>query len=245
MANFYITKEQTEDDVATLSAEESVHISRVLRMKKGDRVVLCDGEGYFYDAELFEFSEKEVRAHILSKRKAETEPRFEITVFQGVPKNPKLETIVQKLTEIGAVRIVPMNTVRAVAKLDKKEKIKRLSKIAREAAKQSKRAVIPEVCDTMNFKDAVKEAAKADIAVIAYEEERETSLKKVLCAKEAKDIKKISILIGPEGGFEKDEVECAAENKITPITLGKRILRTETAPIVVCSAVLYELGEME
>lgn len=242
MANFYIQKEQLDGNFALITGEEAGHISRVLRMKKGDNVILCDGEGCFYEAVLCEFDDKSVKAEILSSRKAETEPEVKITIFQGVPKNPKLETIVQKATEIGVVKIVPVDTSRTVAKLDKSSKVDRLRKIAREAAKQSKRGIVPEVSDAISFKEAVKQAAKADIAIIPYEEETQTSLKTALAGKRAQTV---SVMIGPEGGFEKDEVMLAKENGITSVTLGKRILRTETAPLVVSAAVLYELGEME
>ncbi len=242
MANFYIEKSDITENIATITGEEAQHISRVLRMKKGDNVTLCDGEGMFFEATLTDFSDKSVVAEITSSRKAETEPYVELTIFQGVPKNPKLETIVQKLTEIGAVRIVPVDTKRAVAKLDKSAKVDRLRKIAREAAKQSKRGIVPEVMDSMSFKNAVKLASQADLSIIAYEEEVETSLKKALSGKTPKTV---SVMIGPEGGFEKDEVEFAKENGLVSITLGKRILRTETAPLVISAAVLYELGEMQ
>ena len=242
MANFYIEKEQLSENTALITGEEAQHISRVLRMKKGDEVTLCDGEGNFYEARLTDFNEKSVEAEILSMRRAETEPRVKLSIFQGVPKNPKLETIVQKLTEIGATAVVPMDTQRAVAKLDKSAKVERLRKIAREAAKQSKRGIIPTVSDTMSFKDAIKEAAKADLMIIAYEEEHETSLKSAL---QGKTPESVSVLIGPEGGFEKEEVEKAVALGAVSVTLGKRILRTETAPIAISSAILYELGEMQ
>ncbi len=242
MANFYIDKSDITENRATITGEEAVHISRVLRMKKGDNVTLCDGEGTFYEATLSEFSEKSVAAEITSSRRAETEPEVKLTIFQGVPKNPKLETIVQKLTEIGVVKIVPVNTKRAVAKLDKSAKVERLRKIAREAAKQSKRGIVPEVTDSISFKEAVKEASEADLSIIAYEEEVETSLKMALSGKTPKTV---SVMIGPEGGFEKEEVELAKENGLISVTLGKRILRTETAPLAVSAIVLYELGEMQ
>ena len=242
MANFYIDKSDITENTAVITGEEAQHISRVLRMKKGDNVTLCDGEGNFYEATLTDFSDKTVTAEITSSRKAETEPEVELTIFQGVPKNPKLETIVQKLTEIGAVKIVPVDTKRAVAKLDKSAKVDRLRKIAREAAKQSKRGIVPEVTDAMSFKNAVKMASEAELSIIAYEEEVETSLKMVLSGKTPKTV---AVMIGPEGGFEKEEVEFAKENGLVSVTLGKRILRTETAPLVISAAVLYELGEMQ
>ena len=242
MANFYISREDINENIAEIEGEEATHISRVLRMKKGDEVTLCDGEGTFYEAVLKDFSDKKVTAEIVSSRKAETEPSVKLTIFQGVPKNPKLEAIVQKATEIGVVRIVPVDTVRAVAKLDKAAKVDRLRKIAREAAKQSKRGIVPEVTDSVSFKEAVKMAAEADLAIIPYEEEREVSLK---CALSGKNPQSFSVMKGREGGFEKEEIALAKEAGIISVTLGKRILRTETAPLAVSAAVLYELGEME
>ena len=242
MANFYIEKSDITENTAVITGEEAQHISRVLRMKKGDCVTLCDGEGMFYEAVLSDFSDKSVVAEITSSRRAETEPEVQLTIFQSVPKNPKLETIVQKLTEIGAVRIVPVDTKRAVAKLDKSAKVDRLRKIAREAAKQSKRGIVPEVTDAISFKNAVKMAGEADLSIIAYEEEVETSLKTALSGKSPKTV---AVMIGPEGGFEKDEVALAKESGLISVTLGKRILRTETAPLTIASAILYELGEMQ
>ena len=242
MANFYITKDDIEDNMAVIKGEEAQHISRVLRMKKGDRVTLCDGEGMFYDATLTDFEDKTVAAEITSQYVAPTEPKVQLTVFQGVPKNPKLETIIQKLTEIGAVRLVPMDTRRAVAKLDKSAKVDRLRKIAQEAAKQSKRGIVPEVLDAVPFKKAVEMAAKADLALIPYEQESEVSIKKALAGKTPETV---SVMIGPEGGFDEDEILLAKEAGVQSGTLGKRILRTETAPLTVASIVLYELGEME
>lgn len=242
MANFYISKSMITEDKAIITGDEAKHISRVLRMKKGDEVTLCDGEGTFYEAVLVDFDEKSVTANILSQRVAETEPRVKITLYQGVPKNPKLETIVQKAVEIGVVRVIPVDTKRCVAKLDKSEKIDRLQKIALEAAKQSRRGIVPVVCPTISFKDAVSEAKKADLSIIPYEEETKNSLKSVLVGKAPQTV---AIMIGPEGGFDKDEIEHAMANGITPVTLGKRILRTETAGLAVSSAVLYEFGEMQ
>ena len=242
MANFYITRDSIEGNTALITGEEAQHISRVLRMKKGDMVTLCDGEGTFYEAQLSGFSDKTVTARILSWCKAPTESEVQLTIFQGVPKNPKLETIVQKATEIGVVRIVPMDTVRAVAKLDKAAKVERLRKIAREAAKQSKRGIIPYVEDSVSFKEAVKMAAQADLAIIPYEEETETSLKKAL---QGKTPKTVSVMIGPEGGFDKEEIKLAKDAGIISVTLGKRILRTETASLAVSAAILYEFGEMQ
>ena len=239
MANFFIDRENISGKMAYIRGEDAVHISRVLRMKKGDRVVLCDGEGMFYQARLTSFKESEVTAEIEDVTRAESEPDVKITLFQAIPKNPKLEIIVQKLTEIGAVRIVPVNTVRAVAKLEKESKNERLRKIAREAAKQSRRGIVPEIDNPINFEEAVKKAATYDLKIIAYEEEKDVSLKEVLRRSKPK---KAAIMIGPEGGFDRSEVLLAEKNGIIPVTLGNRILRTETAGLVVCANILYEFN---
>ena len=242
MPNFYITKDMISGSKACITGEEAHHISRVLRMKKGDAVTLCDGEGTFYESVLTDFSQDGVTAEIKNSRIAETEPKVKITLYQAIPKSPKLEMIVQKLTELGVTRIVPMNTARIVAKLDKENKIERLRKIVIEAAKQSKRGIIPKVESPVDFGKAAADAAKAELSLIPYEEETQNSLRSEVSESTAKTL---SIMIGPEGGFEKSEIELAKSLGIIPVTLGKRILRTETAGIAVVSAALCMLGEME
>ncbi len=242
MANFFVDKSCISGENALIEGDEAKHIARVLRMEKGDSLTLSAGEGIFYDCEITAVGEKSVSTRIVREYPAPTEPKLKITLYQGIPKNPKLETIVQKAVEIGAVKIVPTVTSRIVAKLDKENKIERLRKIAFEAAKQCRRGIIPEVTSPMSFGDAVREAAKADGAIIPYEEERSLSLKAAL---QGKEIGSLAIFIGPEGGFEESEIAEAASAGITPVTLGKRILRTETAGLAVMAAVMYEFGEME
>ena len=196
----------------------------------------------FYNARLCEFDDKTVTAVIEDVYRAPSEPKLSITLYQGAPKAAKLELIVQKATEIGVVRIVPMNTARTVAKLEKASKLDRLRKIAREAAKQCKRGIVPEISEPVSFKEAVSLAAADELAIIPYEEETENSLKNVL---RGKNITSLSIMIGPEGGFDESEIRLAAEKSVIPVTLGKRILRTETAGLAVAAVSLYELGDME
>lgn len=242
MANFLIDKSAIDTGSAHISGEEAKHIARVLRMNKGDSLVLCDGEGMFYEGVISNVSDKIVNIDIQSSYPAPTEPKLKITLFQGIPKNPKLEFIVQKATEIGAVKIVPMNTSRIVSKLEKESKIDRLQKIACEAAKQSKRGVVPSVCAPVSFEKAVEMASKYDLAIIPYEEEREVSLKKAF---EKQNVTSLAIMIGPEGGFEQGEVQLALSKGIMSVTLGKRILRTETAGLAVMAAAMCCYGEME
>lgn len=242
MANFFVDKSALNASSARITGEEAKHISRVLRMDRGDTLTLCDGEGTFYDCIISAVHDGAVEADIIAAYPAPTEPKLQITLFQAVPKNPKLEFIVQKATEIGAVRIVPMNTARIVAKLDKESKLERLRKIAFEAAKQSRRGIVPRVEAPLSFEAAVKAAAECDLAVIPYEDERKTSVKEVLRGKAAHTL---AVMIGPEGGFDEEEITLALKHGVLPASLGRRILRTETAGLVTAAIALYELGDME
>lgn len=242
MANFFIDKSMINETYAEIGGEEFKHIKTVLRMRPGEEITLCDGEGMFYDAVLTGLGDKIALADILKSYPAPTEPKLKITLFQGIPKNPKLELIIQKATEIGVVKIVPMNTSRIVAKLDKEAKIDRLRKIALEAAKQSRRGIVPEVAAPVSFTEAVEMAAKCDLAMIPYEDEHSVSIKQRLSGSKARSL---AIMIGPEGGFEAEEVAFAAQHGVLSATLGPRILRTETAGLAAAAVALYELGEME
>ncbi len=238
MANFLIDKSRINGAVAKLDGELLRHIKTVLRMGEGAEFTLCDGEGTFYDAVLAADGEAAIKAEY----PAPTEPKLGITLFQAIPKNPKLEFIVQKATEIGVAKIVPMNTERIVARLEKDSKLERLRKIAREAAAQSRRGIVPEVAAPVSFARAAELAAEADLAVIPYEDEHKTPLRDCLRGKTARTL---SIMIGPEGGFAEGEVALARERGILSATMGPRILRTETAGLVASAIALYELGEME
>lgn len=241
MANFLIEKENINEKTAVLGGELLRHIKTVLRMREGEALTLCDGEGMFYDA-VIRSLEGEGEAEITAAYPAPTEPKLRITLFQSVPKNPKLEFIVQKATEIGVAEVVPVASARSVARLGKDGKLDRLRKIAREAAAQSRRGVVPEVRGCVSFAEAAALASKFDLAVIPYEEERSASLKSRL---KGRKVGSLAIMIGPEGGFDAAEVALARENGILPATMGPRILRTETAGLVAASLALYELGEME
>lgn len=240
--NFLVDKSMIQNGRAVIGGEEFKHITKVLRMKAGDALTLCDGQGRFCEGVIFSVGEKSVEIEITAEYSAPTEPRLKITLFQAIPKNPKLEFIIQKATEIGAVKIVPMNTARIVAKLEKDNKIDRLRKIAHEAAKQSRRGIVPEVTAPVSFETAVEMAAECSLAVIPYEDERKISLKECLRGKSAETL---AIMIGPEGGFEEEEISLACRRGVLPATLGRRILRTETAGLVTAAIALYELGDME
>jgi len=235
MANFFVAGDEFKNDIIKITGEEKDHMIKVLRMGVGDSLTLFDGVGNCAEAVISEIQKAYALASVTGRGVAETEPKLKITVFQGIPKAAKLDYIVQKATEIGVVRVVPVETARCVAKIDKKAKIERLSKIALEAAKQCGRAVVPEVSEPMSFKDALAEAKKCDSIVIPYECEKESRLS----AATLKGANTLAIFIGPEGGFEESEVAEAEAVGATRVTLGKRILRTETAGLVAAAICLY------
>lgn len=241
MPKFFFDQNDISGGQVCLSGENEKHIKTVLRAREGEEVTLCDGAGMDYQCRIVSL-EKGVLLDILSKEACETEPKTEITLYQGLPKADKMELIIQKCVELGIDRIVAVSTERAIVRLDKKEekKLERWQKIAEAAAKQSGRGKIPEVCGrVLKFKEAVEEAAKLDGAIIPYEKEEKTGLRQFVQGFRGKSI---GIFIGPEGGFAETEIAFAEERGILPVTLGKRILRTETAGMVTTAIVLYELG---
>ena len=228
------------DDIITLSEEDSKHLSKVLRVRMGEEIEVCDGRGTEYLAEVSEISSKCVKARVIKKEVSMQEPKVKVTVFQGLPKGSKMELIIQKCVEIGVTDIVPVATSRAVVKLDEDKaggKVERWNKISLEAAKQSSRAVVPHVYQPLSFDEAIKKASEYDMKIIPYEKHGETGFKTFLREKSPKTV---AVFIGPEGGFEEEEIEKAISCGIKPVSLGKRILRTETAPLAVLSVLMYE-----
>lgn len=240
MPKFFFNKNDIVRGQVQLFGEDEKHIKTVLRAKEGEEVTLCDGEGMDYQCRIASL-ERGVLLDILSKEVCETEPKTKITLYQGLPKADKMELIIQKCVELGIDRIVAVSTERAIVKLDKKEtkKLERWQKIAEAAAKQSGRGKIPEIGQqVLKFKDAVAEAKTLDGAIIPYEKEQETGIRQFVQNFQGESI---GIFIGPEGGFSEEEIALAQENGVTPITLGKRILRTETAGMTTVAILLYEL----
>ena len=238
MARFFVPKENIDADMLRITGEDVLHITKVLRMREGDTFTACDGEKTDYTCKLLSADKTVVVAKILEKTENTAEPKVHITLYQGIPKATKFDYIVQKCVEIGVCRIVPMKTDRVVKSGD--SKTARLSKISLEAAKQSGRGIVPEIGEPFSFREAVLKAKEADLALFPYELETEFTLKKALRDKTPKSV---SVLIGPEGGFSDEESEFAKENGLLVVTLGKRILRTETAGPVTCGNILYEMEE--
>lgn len=241
MANFFANKDVFFRDPIIIEGEEANHMIKVLRMKEEEKITVFDGCGNCADCIIEKIDGKSVVAKIEKRYLSETEPKLKITLFQGIPKNPKMDLIIQKATELGVVRIVPVNTKRIVAKIDKESKIERLQRIAFEAAKQCGRAYIPKVENPVDFNEAVEMMKTFDRAIIPYECEKDGKLKEALEG----EIESLAIIIGPEGGFEESEILKATEAGVVPVTLGKRILRTETAGLIAAALSLYVKGDME
>ena len=240
MPKFFFNKNDISRGQVQLFGEDEKHIKTVLRAREGEEITLCDGEGMDYQCRIASL-ERGVLLDIISKDACETEPKTKITLYQGLPKADKMELIIQKCVELGVDRIVAVSTERAIVKLDKKEtkKLERWQKIAEAAAKQSGRGKIPEIGQqVLKFKEAVAEAKELDGAIIPYEREQETGIRQFVQNFKGESV---GVFIGPEGGFADEEIALAQENGITPITLGKRILRTETAGMTTTAILLYEL----
>ncbi len=240
MAKFFISSDLIKEDKVFIDGENANHLINSLRCKIGEEIEISSGDGYDYICKIEEISKNSVKAKIIDCFVNESEPNVKITLYQGLPKSEKMELIIQKCVELGIDEIVPVNTDRAIVKLVGKEdkKIARWNKISESAAKQSRRGKIPTVKPVINFSEAIKQSSKNNLNIIPYEKEKHNGIKNII-----KDFKgqSIGIFIGPEGGFSEKEIELAIQNNIKPITLGKRILRTETAGFITTAILLYEL----
>ncbi len=241
MVRFFATAGELSGGSLTLTGENAQH-AKVLRLKVGEEVLVCDGEGrealcrVTEAGNSWELSVEEIR-------ESTTEAAVQVSVYMAFPKADKLEHVIQKATELGAHEIVAFPSSRCVSKPDEKslkKKLERWQKIAASAAEQSGRGAIPQVLVLGSFQEALSRAAQADKALMFYENERATTLRMAL---ETGSYKTVSLLTGPEGGLEEKEVTQAREAGLQVCTLGKRILRCETAPLCALSAVLYHAGE--
>lgn len=243
MYHFFVTPAQIADGYAVITGQDVNHIRNVLRMKPGEKIAVRDGISRNYICELEDIGAEAVRALILSSEEDSTELPAKLVLFQGLPKSDKMELIIQKAVELGAYEIVPVATRRAVVKLDKKKeeaKKKRWNAIAESAAKQCGRMRIPKVKDVMSLTEAFAYAGSFDFNIIPYElaegmEETRAILDKIRPGMQ------VGIFIGPEGGFDVAEIEEAMAAGVSPITLGRRILRTETAGMTVLSILMFRL----
>ncbi len=230
------------EDKIILDEEQSRHIAKSLRMKKGDMVTVCDGAGTDYGCIIDEITKDSVTLSVCYKQASSSEPSIKVSLYQGVPKGDKMEDIIQKCVELGIYEITPVLTKRSISRPDEKQAKKkqiRYSKIALEAAQQSGRGIVPEIKEMTSFKNAV-ESCEADLIILFYEGGGK-ALKSLI----NDDIKTVAVFIGPEGGFEKEEVDAVTRKGGINATLGKRILRTQTAPVAALSAIMLLTGNLE
>lgn len=238
MYRFFVDINQINDKIITIQGDDFNHIKNVLRMRQGEEIsVMVPGDDTEYRCEISEYIDDEVRCKLMFVKESNVELPCNITLYQALPKQDKMELIVQKAVELGVSRIVPVATKRAVVKLDgarEDKKITRWNSIAEAAAKQSKRAIIPEVTGIKSLKEAISDCKETEIKLIPYEQADADSMEKTRnIISNIKPGQSVAIFIGPEGGFAEEEVAECMESSIIPITLGHRILRTETAGFTV------------
>jgi len=244
MYQFFVEPSQIQGTRVVITGNDVNHIKNVLRMQPGEEIAVSNGEdGKEYRCGIEELYEDEIVCKLRFIKEDGVELSSRIYLFQGLPKADKMELIVQKAVELGVHEIIPVSTKRAVVKLDEKKaksKIVRWQTISEAAAKQSKRRIVPQIHNVMSFKEAVNYAKDMQVKIIPYElaEGMEKTRELIGSLKPGQDV---AIFIGPEGGFEESEIQMALDHGIEPITLGKRILRTETAGFTVLSWIVYQL----
>ncbi len=245
MQHFFVTPDQVQGDRITILGSDVNHMKNVLRMHIGEQVTINDGNNISYLCRVESYQEDSAILHIEEEQMTDTELSSRIYLFQGLPKQDKMELIVQKAVELGVYEVIPVATKRAVVRLDEKKALKKVARwqqIAEGAAKQAARGYIPKVHDLMNYKEALSYAEDLDVVFIPYElAEGMKETKRLI--EEIHPGESIGIFIGPEGGFEVEEVEAAIAMGAKSITLGKRILRTETAGLTTLSILMFHLEQ--
>ena len=242
MVRFFVPADELVGRELVLTGENAQH-AKVLRLKAGEQVLLCDGQGNECLCQVVSVGTGELEVSVLERRASETEAAVRVSVYMAFPKADKLEHVIQKATELGAWEIVAFPSARCVSRPDEKslkKKLERWQKIAASASEQSGRGRIPQVIVLDSYRAALDRAVQADRPILLYENERATTLKMAL---EEAPLSTVSILSGPEGGLEEKEVRQAMDCGIRVCTLGRRILRCETAPLCALSAIMYAAGE--
>ena len=242
MSTFFIKNSQIEGNTATIIGSDAKHIKNVLRYKIGDELDICDENEKIYLTRIASISSNEVSLYIIEEKNKNTESPVNIALFQGLPKADKMELIIQKATELGVSEIIPVEMERSIVKIDIKDqqkKIERWNKIAYEASKQCGRQKIPKVQNVDNLKNIIEKFSKYDIVLLPYEREYTQNLKQSL--NKYTGLKNIAIIIGPEGGFSENEIALLNHSNVEMVTLGPRILRTETAGIATLAMLSYEI----
>lgn len=245
MQHFFVTPDQVKEDKIYITGSDVNHMKNVLRMKQGEQVQISDGNNRQYVCRISAMTAEKVELDILEETPADTELASRLYLFQGLPKADKMELIVQKAVELGVYEIIPTMMKRSIVKLDAKKagkKTERWNAISESAAKQAGRALVPKVTEVVSFQDALQKAKELDVLLVPYElaEGMEQSRKVISSIRPGQSV---GIWIGPEGGFEREEVDRTIEAGAQVITLGKRILRTETAGLTTLSILMYQLEQ--
>jgi len=247
MHRFFVSPDCLQGECVSLAGPLARRLSRVLRLRTGDRIVLLDDSGWAYEVALDAVSPERVIAHVVGTSESQTEPSTRLVLYQALPKARKLEWVLQKGTEMGVSTFVPILTERCVPRVgvpDDERRLARWRSIVAEAAEQSGRARLPRVLPIRSFLEACQTPPPDALALLAWVSGEARPLSKVLHSLGQPAPREVRLFVGPEGGFTPDEVARAREVGIVPVSLGPRTLRTETAGLVVLSVVLYALGEM-
>ena len=246
MHRFFIPPQWIVRDRVVIKGKQVHQLRNVLRMKKGDRILVLDNSGWQYEVELRSVEREQVEGIVREKSPTLSEPRTQITLYQALLKGEKFEFILQKGTELGILSFVPMVCERCVAGLTEDvgdKKLNRWQRIIAEAAEQSRRGKLPLLKPVQPFEQACQSAV--GFSLLAWEGEQSLGLRAALRGQKAKDTSSVNLFIGPEGGFSPAEVEFARSCGVQPVTLGGRVLRAETAGLVATTAVLYECGDLD
>lgn len=239
MYKFFVEDNQIENNEIKIMNDDLKHISNVLRMRIGEEILITNkNTAETYKCSIKEINKNEAVCTIIEKEENDTEPSIKVDIFQGIPKSDKMETIIQKSVELGVSKIFPVSMKNCVAKIkDDIKKQERWQKISEAAAKQSKRNIIPSIEKSVDMKYLCSKINEYDLVLVAYENEDKKTIKDIL---KNNKVKKIAIVVGPEGGLTEKEVEELIKCGAKAVSLGKRILRTETAPIAMLSMIMYE-----
>ena len=246
MPKFFVNQENIQDKKIAIIGEDVNHIKNVLRKNKNDTIEICDVQnGANYLCEIVELQKEQIICNIIETLQSTSEPNTYVHIYQGLPKSDKMELIIQKSVELGVSEITPINMSRCIVKLDSKDaikKVERWQKISEVAAKQSGRDIVPKINNISNLGEVLNQCKEYDTILLAYENEKENKLKnEIENLKKQKNKLKIAVIIGPEGGIAEEEVEKAKQQGAKIITLGNRILRTETVALNILSIIMYEL----
>lgn len=246
MHKFFVPRENIFGEEAVIKGDDVKHIYKVLRLEEGEKIHINNCEGEEYLGKIASIDKQEVKIKLLEALDVNNESRIQIYLYQGLPKSSKMDLIVQKSTELGVMEITPIITERVVVKneLGEFKKVDRWKRIALEACKQCKRTLIPKINTPIEFQELLDTLKQMDLIVIPYENEKGFGIRNMIKNIEKNNIKKVAIVIGPEGGYEEEEIEKFKEIGAHIVTLGPRILRTESAGFVCVSLLMYELGDL-